>query len=257
MNSDLKKLWSCEGAYKIDAVSSLPSIGTQSYADELLRIRLAMVREYAREALTLDVCCATGVHLLSVSNVIGQGVGLDFSEPYIKRANENKATSGVTNVEFVCDDARTMPFQSDSFDLVYSFSSLYAIPEIHKVIGEISRVLKLGGLCILDLGNRYSLNAVVGQAYVDEGWTPLFLLSLRAMYQMLQRQGLAIRSHRAFQILPLWGADRPVWMQPLLWNGWTRLLATFWRGKMLDERFSSLPGLRSLAFRHLFVCEKG
>lgn len=27
-------------------------------------------------------------------------------------------------------------------------------------------------------------------------------------------------------------------------------------GKMLDERISSLPGLRSLAFRQVFICRK-
>ena len=206
--------------------------------------------------MVLDVCCATGLHLLSFRDVIGHGVGLDFSEPYMQRANESKATSGATNVEFVCDDACAMPFQSGSFDVVYSFSALYAIPDVHKVVCEISRVLKPGGTCILDLANRYSLNAIVGRAYLDQGWTPMFLISLPAMYAMLREHKLVIRNHRAFQILPLWGANRPAWLKPLLWKGWTRLLAKSCRGKMLDEWISNLPGLKLLAFRHVFVCEK-
>lgn len=256
MREDLKALWSNERVYKTDTVSSLPSVGTQSYTDELLRVRLAMVREHARDAMVLDVCCATGVHLLSFSNIIRQGVGLDFSEPYIQRANENKKASGATNVEFVCGDACAMPFQSDSFDVVYSFSALYAIPEVHKVIGEISRVLKPGGTCILDLGNRFSLNAIVGRAYLDQGWTPMFLLSLPAMYNMLREHKLAIRDHRAFQIFPLWGADRPAWLKPLLWKDWTRLLEKRVKDRMLDEWISRLPLLKYVAFRHVFICEK-
>jgi ubiquinone/menaquinone biosynthesis C-methylase UbiE len=256
MSEDLKALWSNERAYKTDAVSSLPSVGRHSYVDELLRVRLAMVRGRARDAMILDVCCATGVHLLSFKDVIRHGIGLDFSGPYIQRAKENKDASGATNIEFVCDDAFAMPFQCNSFDVAYSFSALYAIPDVEKVIGEISRVLRPGGTCILDLANQYSLNAIVGRAYLDQGWTPMFLLSLPAMYNMLREHKLSIREHHAFQILPLWGADRPAWMKPFLWKGWTRLLVKFFKGKMLDEWISSLPGLKLLAFRHVFVCEK-
>jgi SAM-dependent methyltransferase len=249
-------IFSKEGVYKTDTISKLPSGGSRSYMDELLQLRLDMVRQYARDANILDVCCATGLHLLSFRDVIKHGVGLDFSGPYIQRANENRNASGARNVEFVCDDACVIPFDYDSFDVVYSFSALYTIPDVHKVIGEIGRVLKPGGICILDLGNRFSLNAIVGRAYLEESWAPMFLLSLPAMRSMFRKQKLSIREHRAFQILPLWGADRPAWLKPLLWKGWTRLLARFYRGKMLDEWISNLPGLKLLAFRHVFVCEK-
>jgi hypothetical protein len=57
-------------------------------------------------------------------------------------------------------------------------------------------------------------------------------------------------------VLAMFKADAPKWLKPLLWSGWTRLLAKQINGKMLDEWISNLPVLKLFAFRHIFVCEK-
>ena len=72
---------------------------------------------------------------------------------------------------------------------------------------------------------------------------------------MLSQNGLSVIEHRAFQILPLW-ADRPGWLWPLLHPKWKKLMAHRVRGRMIDEWISNLPGLKSLAFRHIIVAEK-
>jgi ubiquinone/menaquinone biosynthesis C-methylase UbiE len=211
------------------------------------------VRQLADQATLLDLCCATGQHLISFTNRMKYGIGVDFSLPYLQKAHANKTSGNNNHTHFVCGDVKTLPFQMHYFDLVYSFSSLYQIPNVGDVLHEISRVLKPGSKCILDLGNLYSLNLIVSKAH-PELPQPCYI-PVGTMKRLLQEAGLVITEHRAFQILPMW-ADRPKWLKPLLWPGWKRLLEKQIKGKMLDEWISNLPGLKFFAFRHVFVCEK-
>jgi SAM-dependent methyltransferase len=248
-----KSLYSQEGVYQTNTVSSLPLETSTTYADRLLWIRLNLAHQFAYQATVLDLGCATGQHLIGFADSIIHGVGVDFSLPYIQRANVNKIASGASNANFVCGDGGKMPFREQSFDLVYSFSSLYQVPKVGEVIHDISRVLKPCGKCVLDLGNLYSLNTIACNAYPELPYPCHITVTM--MKRLLQEAGLVIIEHRAFQILPLW-ADRPKWLKPLLWSGWTRLFAKQINGKMLDEWISNLTLLRYLAFRHVFVCEK-
>lgn len=138
-------------------------------------------------------------------------------------------------------------------DMLFSFSSLYAIPEVEKVFANIARVLKPGARCVFDLGNSRSLNQVAIRSYPDI--PPTSTIPVSRMKQGLADAGLKVLEHRCFQILPLW-ADKPGWMSPLLHPGWKKIMKVYIGGKLLDERISSLPLLRNFAFRHLFVCEK-
>ena len=120
-----------------------------------------------------------------------------------------------------------------------------------------ARVLKTGGKCILDLGNTHSLNAAVIKNYNQElGWAKPFLISIRDMKKYIHAAGMKIIEHRAFQVLPLWGADRPKRLNLFLLPFWTRLLSKQIRGKMIDEWISNTPIIKNFAFRHVFVCEK-
>lgn len=49
------------------------------------------------------------------------------------------------NATLIQGDAVSLPFQNDSFDLVYSYGVLHHIPDIESAISEVLRVLKPGG----------------------------------------------------------------------------------------------------------------
>ena len=216
-----------------------------------------MVRQYLNHSSLLDLCCGTGQHLMGFAGEIQTGIGLDFSLPYLQRANNDKEKYGLANMGYSCSDARRIPFRSNYFDIAYSFSALYLIPDVGNVISEVSRVLKPGGKCILDLSNLYSLNVIVINAYhKDLGWAQHYTISVSEMKKMINQSGMRILEHRAFQILPLWGGDRPSWLKVFLAPFWTRLLTRQVGGKILDEWISNLPGFNFFAFRHIFVCEK-
>jgi ubiquinone/menaquinone biosynthesis C-methylase UbiE len=253
IDTQAKVLFSKEGIYKTDSISCLPRAESTAYADVSLRKRLDLVRQFAHQATVIDLCCATGQHLINFSDCMKIGIGVDFSLPYVQRAKDHKNMSGICNAEFICGDVKKLPFREACCDIAYSFSSLYVIPEVSQVIHEISRVLRPGGKCVLDLGNLHSLNTIACKAYPE--LAQLYCIPVATMKRFLREAALTTTKHRAFQILPLW-ADRPKWLKPLLWPGWTRLFAKQIKGRMLDEWISNLPVLKFFAFRHVFVCEK-
>ncbi len=256
-HTDQRDLFTKEGVYSVDTINQLPPSKPVTYSDILLQIRLELVRRYANHSSVLDICCATGQHLMGFASDAHACIGIDFSLPYLQKANEDKNTKGLENTGYTCSDARKMPFRLDSFDVAYCFSSLYVIPDVNEVIGEVARVLKPGGKCILDLGNLYSLNVIVINTYHKElGWAQHYAVSVPAMKQMIRQAGMKIVEHRAFQILPLWGGDRPKWLKLFLLPIWTQLLSRRLKGKILDEWVSNLPVFKSFAFRHVFLCEK-
>lgn len=61
---------------------------------------------------------------------------------------------------FTQTDAESLPFASETFDLVYSHGVLHHTPDTERAIGEVFRVLKRGGKAIIMLYARESLGYV-------------------------------------------------------------------------------------------------
>lgn len=246
-----------DGLYSTENISHHLPPHPISYSDILLKIRLDLAKSYATNASVLDVCCAVGQHLDYFSSSMHNGIGVDLSLPYLQKAITD-AKDNLTNKKFfTCSNAKLMPFPTNHFDLVYSFSALYIIPNVEEVISEISRVLKPNGICILDLGNKFSINAISVREYHKQlGWAQQYNLSVKEMKQILGDTNLRIIEHRAFQILPMWGAERPAWLKIVLLPIWTQILQREFKGKMLDEWISNLPLIKFFSYRHIFICEK-
>ena len=75
----------------------------------------------------------------------GKVIGIDFTEAMITRARENAEKLGYTNVEFRQGDIESMPVTANKADVIVSNCVLNLVPNKHKVISEIFRVLKPGG----------------------------------------------------------------------------------------------------------------
>lgn len=75
----------------------------------------------------------------------GKVLGIDFTEPMIKKARENAEKLGFHNVEFRFGDIEDMPVSDNVADVVVSNCVLNLVPNKPKVFSEIHRVLKPGG----------------------------------------------------------------------------------------------------------------
>lgn len=237
--------------YPTETICAVENRVSAEYAERLLFEKLETVKRHAQEGLLVDLCCATGNHIASVRQRVGQpAIGIDFSLRYLARAKSTLQD----HVNFLVADARALPLMNSTVSTIYSLSALYIIPDIDSVLAEISRVLRIGGRCILDLGNRNSLNSFCVRNYYPE--LPVsYHYSVSELLAMCQKYGLLVLEHRTFQLLPLW-AGRPRWLLPLLHPVWKRVMSRRIGGRMVDEWVSSLPLLRQFAFRHVLVCEK-
>lgn len=251
--SDVRRAYEAGDVYSENTICRKALAGAAEYVDELLADKLETVRRNLRPGLVVDLCCATGDHLFAICGKDRDGLGLDFSVPFVTRAVSVSREAGAGNVRFAAADATRLPLRDGSVGALYSLSSLYQVPHVDRVFAEVGRVLAPGGRAVLDLGNSRSLNALCARAYPE--LPPMTAIAVAEMLELCRRNRLLVREHRAFQILPLW-AGRPKWLWPLLHPAWKTAMKRRIRGRMLDEWVSGSRLLRRFAFRHLLVVER-
>jgi ubiquinone/menaquinone biosynthesis C-methylase UbiE len=101
--------------------------------------------EFPERADVLDVGCGTGVLTRALARVpnVDAVVGVDVAPSLVGRARE--LASDLTNVAFEVADGRSLPFESESFDVVVFDSTLSHVPSPEAALAEASRVLRPGG----------------------------------------------------------------------------------------------------------------
>jgi ubiquinone/menaquinone biosynthesis C-methylase UbiE len=72
--------------------------------------------------------------------------GLDIVSNTLEVNREKAAAERLENLSFVSYDGIDFPFESGTFDLIVTRYSLHHFPDIGQSIGEVSRVLKPGGM---------------------------------------------------------------------------------------------------------------
>lgn len=108
------------------------------------------------EGFMLDVACGTGRHTIALSSLGFDVVGLDVSLNLLRIAKEHGASL------LVRADMRFLPFKPEAFTAVVSmdnsFGYLPSVREDEQSITEVKRVLRAGGLFVLDVFNREKLS---------------------------------------------------------------------------------------------------
>lgn len=101
--------------------------------------------------LALDLCCGTGDWTISLAEKVGKDgkvIGLDFSKNMLKVAEEKVATQQIEQVQFIHGNAMELPFEDNTFDYVTIGFGLRNVPDHLKVLEEMNRVLKPGGMAV-------------------------------------------------------------------------------------------------------------
>jgi ubiquinone/menaquinone biosynthesis C-methylase UbiE len=104
----------------------------------------------------LDVGCAEGLYVHFAASLCSLSVGVDISEPRIKKAEKGKKFK---HERFYVGNAEELPFEDGSFDVVICTETLEHVLDDKKAIGELSRVTKKHVLIVVptakqSLGNR-------------------------------------------------------------------------------------------------------
>ncbi len=223
------------------------------YFAQFVQLRLNRVRQHYQGGAILDLCCGSGDYLVPVAQFADAIVGLDFSPELIAAAREKIAQQNLRNTTLEVANAKALPLKDNGIALVFCFASLYHIPGVEPVIQECFRVLRPGGVAILEFGVSHSLNTLVCESAPDSAM-PCHL-PLKEIQRIVRDSGLEVISDEPYQILPLWG-KKPKWLRPLLHPMWKKMMSLTLGGKMLDAHLSAIWPLSHFAFRRVIVCRK-
>ena len=128
----------------------------------------------------LDVGVGTGISLVDYSRS-NRIVGVDYSEPMLRKAQERVVEHKLSNVETLAVmDAKHLGFPDASFDVVVAQYVITAVPEPEATLDEFVRVLKPGGEIVLvnHIGAEAGLRRAFEQWFSPVarrlGWRPEF-----------------------------------------------------------------------------------
>jgi SAM-dependent methyltransferase len=102
----------------------------------------------------LDVGCSTGIMTNLLSERFQHTTGIDIDEEGIQYAQSNFVRS---NLRFLVGDCMHIGFPEDSFDVVNCSHIYEHVPDSRRLVSEIYRVLRPGGVCFFAAANRIAV----------------------------------------------------------------------------------------------------
>ena len=114
--------------------------------------------------LLVDIGCSWGRWSIAAARAGFAPVGTDVHVDALAAAARVSRQLGA-RADFICCDAEHLPFPSGSVDFVFSYSVLQHLDKskVWRIFQEISRVLRPGGVCRIQLPNAFGLLSITQQ----------------------------------------------------------------------------------------------
>jgi ubiquinone/menaquinone biosynthesis C-methylase UbiE len=144
-------------------------VGTREFFDDLEEYRfdklhyLPQLVDFSafRGRKLLEVGCGIGTDLVRFAQHGALVTGVDLSSTAIELARRNFELHGVTAVDLRVANGEALPFDDESFDVVYGHGVVQYTADAPRLVRECHRVLTPGGQAIFMVYNRVSwLNAL-------------------------------------------------------------------------------------------------
>lgn len=206
----------------------------------------------------LDAGCGNGNLLMRSLSLPSQRVksytGLDFSRNMLDRAAFR--AQSLQNSFFLQGCINRLPFRDGSFDRVVSSGVITCLPlasDATDSLNEFSRVLRPGGVLVVDFFNRVSHFTLIRKHLLREEIRPPEYISPAEFKSQLEDAGFEILDYRGFDYKPYQGY--------LFMSSWRRIIDPCF----VQERFTQflearvvpkLPGLSLLGYRIYVRCKK-
>jgi SAM-dependent methyltransferase len=131
----------------------------------------------------IDLGSGAGNDAFIIRRVVGEKgkvIGIDFTDAMIKKSRENAEKLGLNNVEFRPGDIENMPVTSNKADVIVSNCVLNLVPNKHKVMSEVYRVLKPGG--------HFSISDIVLDGNLPAKWKDVAALYAGCISGAIQKK---------------------------------------------------------------------
>lgn len=123
---------------------------SKAHADRAILGRMVEIARPQSAWRVLDVGTGTGHTALAFAPHVREVVGLDLTEEMLKEARKLAAENEVSNLLLQEGDAHDMSFEDEAFDLVTCRRAAHHFSDIGRALGEMIRVLKRGGMLLID-----------------------------------------------------------------------------------------------------------
>lgn len=97
---------------------------------------------------------------------------VDIQQEMLDMAKGRIDSLGLSNINYVKADATALPFENDTYDVIFLIAMLGEVPDQEKCIYELSRVLRTGGLLSVSEQSRdphfitiEKINNLIGNAF--------------------------------------------------------------------------------------------
>ena len=119
----------------------------------------------SKGSLLLDIGCNWGRWCVAAARRGYSPVGIDPSLGAVLAAQRICRQLNV-NAQFIVADTRHLPFSSQMFDVVFSYSVLqhFSKDDVRTTLREMARVLKPGGSSMIQMPNAYGIRSLYHQA---------------------------------------------------------------------------------------------
>jgi ubiquinone/menaquinone biosynthesis C-methylase UbiE len=143
--------------------------GSKQFFDEVERFRYE-IQPFMRSLMEFDnfrgkrlleIGCGLGTDLLQFARAGAVATGVDLTPASIELVKKRFALEGIP-VDAQVADAEHLPFEDNTFDVIYSFGVLHHTPNTQKSIDEVYRVLKPGGRILIMLYHKNSIHVYLG-----------------------------------------------------------------------------------------------
>jgi len=243
MNEAVRQYWEREPCGTSPALVGNLTPGTREWYEGIEDCRYSLepfihsvaqfTRHYGKELLEIGVGAGTDHLQWARGGAICHGV--DLTEAAIQTTKDHLGVYGFQS-DLHRIDAEQLPFQDEAFDVVYSWGVIHHSDHPERIVGEIRRVLRPGGLFLGMMYGRHSVTAL--KLWVKQGlmrgrpwrtladvvWNHMESVGTKA-YTVRELRTL-FREFTAFEGVPIltpYDFKRiPKWLGQLLptWLGW-------------------------------------
>lgn len=128
--------------------------GRERKAETMLRVLREALGDRLAKVDVLNLGCSTGIIDEYLAPHVHSMTGVDIDEPAVQLAQSRVSPANVT---FHVDDAMALRFEDGRFDVVICSQVYEHVPDAVRMMAEIQRVLRPGGVCYFAATNRWGV----------------------------------------------------------------------------------------------------